>query len=274
MAAGSGGLSLGSGTGSWTMPTGTGTWNGALGASATFAANGAGSVTLRSNGSTGAIMIRNDGNSGTISINANGTGATTSMYADAGMTMNVASGASVIFQNSGSTIAFVSASQLGLTAGINLGMAAGAGALNFGSATGNWTMPTGSGSWTGASNKTLTLTSAGISGNIAISAGGGGLLSLNSTYRVSLLYSSGERLRVDSDLTLRPLVTPPAGGSTSARVLFGDVAGFGIYYGTGAPTVSAAKGSLYLRSDGSTANDRMYVNTDGSTGWAAITTVS
>jgi hypothetical protein len=153
-------------------------------------------------------------------------------------------------------------------------LAAGAGALNFGSATGNWTMPTGSGSWTGASNKTLTLTSSGISGNISISAGGGGLLSLNSTYRVSLLYSSGERLRVDSDLTLRPLVTPPAGGSTAARVLLSDVADFGVYWGTGVPTVSAAKGSLYLRRDGSTTNDRMYVNTDGSTGWTAVTTAA
>jgi hypothetical protein len=64
----------------------------------------------------------------------------------------------------------------------------------------------------------------------------------------------------------------PAGGSATARMLFGTTAGFGIYYGSGAPTVSAAKGSLYLRSDGTTTNDRMYVNTNGSTTWTNVTT--
>jgi hypothetical protein len=64
----------------------------------------------------------------------------------------------------------------------------------------------------------------------------------------------------------------PAGGSTAARLLFGTTAGFGIYYGSGAPSVSAAKGSLYLRSDGSGTTNRMYVNTDGGTTWTAVTT--
>jgi hypothetical protein len=48
----------------------------------------------------------------------------------------------------------------------------------------------------------------------------------------------------------------------------------GIYMGSGAPTVAAAKGSLYLRSDGSGVGDRAYINTNGTTGWAAITTAS
>lgn len=65
----------------------------------------------------------------------------------------------------------------------------------------------------------------------------------------------------------------PAGGSTSARLLFGTTAGFGIYYGSGAPTgLTAAQGSLYLRSDGTTINDRAYINSDGSTTWTALTT--
>lgn len=66
----------------------------------------------------------------------------------------------------------------------------------------------------------------------------------------------------------------PANGSTSARLLFGTTAGFGIYYGSGAPTVSAAKGSLYLRSDGTTTNDRSYINTDAGTTWTALTTAA
>lgn len=69
-------------------------------------------------------------------------------------------------------------------------------------------------------------------------------------------------------------VATPAGGSTSAAILLGTTAAFGIYYGSGAPTVSAAKGSLYLRSDGTTTNDRAYINTDGSTTWTALTTAA
>jgi hypothetical protein len=51
-------------------------------------------------------------------------------------------------------------------------------------------------------------------------------------------------------------------------------AGMGVYFGSGAPTVAAAQGSLYLRSDGSSTSTRAYVNTNGTTGWAAITTAS
>lgn len=74
--------------------------------------------------------------------------------------------------------------------------------------------------------------------------------------------------------TLCAVTATPAGGSTSARLLLGTTAGFGIYYGSGAPTVSAAQGSLYLRSDGSSTSTRMYVNTNGATTWTAVTTAA
>jgi hypothetical protein len=75
------------------------------------------------------------------------------------------------------------------------------------------------------------------------------------------------------NVMVSPATAAPAGGSTAARLLFGTTAGFGVYYGSGAPSVSAAKGSLYLRSDGSGAADRAYINTDGGTTWTAIATV-
>lgn len=92
--------------------------------------------------------------------------------------------------------------------------------------------------------------------------------------RTGLWSGNTERFRINSsgDAVVRPTVATPAAGSTSARLLFGTTAGFGIYYGSGAPTVSAAKGSLYLRSDGTTTNDRMYVNTNGTTTWTNVTT--
>lgn len=63
----------------------------------------------------------------------------------------------------------------------------------------------------------------------------------------------------------------PAGGSNAARILLGTTANFGIYFGSGAPTVSAAAGSIYIRTDNAGANLRLYSNTTGSTTWAAIT---
>jgi hypothetical protein len=47
-----------------------------------------------------------------------------------------------------------------------------------------------------------------------------------------------------------------------------------IYSGTGAPTLSAPQGSLYLRTDGSSTSTRLYVNTTGSTTWTAVTTAA
>ncbi len=66
----------------------------------------------------------------------------------------------------------------------------------------------------------------------------------------------------------------PAGGTTGAGVMVSSASNFGVFFGSGAPTLSAAKGSLYLRSDGSTTNDRAYINTNGSTTWTALTTVA
>jgi len=79
-------------------------------------------------------------------------------------------------------------------------------------------------------------------------------------------------LSVAGVLNAAAATATPAAGSAAARLLLGTTAGFGIYYGSNAPTVSAAQGSLYLRSDGSTAVTRAYINTDGGTTWTALTT--
>ena len=50
--------------------------------------------------------------------------------------------------------------------------------------------------------------------------------------------------------------------------------GLGIYFGSGVPTVSAAQGSLYVRTDGSSTSTRLYVNTNGTTGWTNVTTAA
>jgi hypothetical protein len=73
-------------------------------------------------------------------------------------------------------------------------------------------------------------------------------------------------------LTGRSGTAITAGGQS--LVLGSATAGFGLYLGSGAPTVSAAKGSLYLRSDGSSTSTRLYSNSDGATTWVAVTTAS
>jgi hypothetical protein len=54
------------------------------------------------------------------------------------------------------------------------------------------------------------------------------------------------------------------GGGTSPQICCGS----------STPSLTAAKGSLYLRTDGSGASDRAYINTDGGTTWTAITTAA
>lgn len=64
-----------------------------------------------------------------------------------------------------------------------------------------------------------------------------------------------------------------AGGATSPAIAMGTAA-VGVYFGSGAPTISAPQGSLYLRTDGSSTSTRLYVNTNGTTGWTNVTTAA
>lgn len=66
----------------------------------------------------------------------------------------------------------------------------------------------------------------------------------------------------------------PAGGDGTKPMVKVGTAGVGIFWGSGAPTLSAPQGSLYMRTDGSSTTTRMYVNTNGSTGWTNVTTAT
>lgn len=77
-----------------------------------------------------------------------------------------------------------------------------------------------------------------------------------------------------ANFTIASTTTVAIGGAASTGLLFSSTSAFGIYFGSSAPLISAAKGSLYLRTDGTTTNDRAYINTNGSTAWTALTTAS
>lgn len=66
----------------------------------------------------------------------------------------------------------------------------------------------------------------------------------------------------------------PAGGSANDGFCFSSTNNFGVFFGAGAPTMEAAKGSLYLRSDGSSTSTRIYVNTNGLSGWTNLITAA
>lgn len=70
-------------------------------------------------------------------------------------------------------------------------------------------------------------------------------------------------------------VNVTAGGATTPALLVSSAASkMGVFFGSGAPTISASQGSLYMRTDGSSTSSRLYVNTNGTTGWTAVTTAS
>ena len=75
-------------------------------------------------------------------------------------------------------------------------------------------------------------------------------------------------------MVLMPQLAIPAGGTTATGLRFSSTANLGIFFGSGVPTLSAAQGSLYMRTDGSTTSTRMYINTNGTTGWTAVTTAT
>lgn len=75
------------------------------------------------------------------------------------------------------------------------------------------------------------------------------------------------------DLTGNDIVADSVTGtvtSSGSSMTVGDVQ---ILVGAGAPSMSAAKGSLYLNTTGSSTSTRLYVN-NGTTNWVAVTTAS
>lgn len=66
----------------------------------------------------------------------------------------------------------------------------------------------------------------------------------------------------------------PAGGTAGAGYKFTSTSNLGMFVGSGAPTLAAAQGSIYLRTDGSSTSTRLYVNTDGSTTWTNFTSAA
>lgn len=93
------------------------------------------------------------------------------------------------------------------------------------------------------------------------------------TGAVTVTGTTGAAITATSTVTALSGSALTAGGA-AAFIGTNTAAGMGIYMGSGAPTIAAAKGSLYLRSDGSSTSTRAYINSDGATTWTALTTAA
>lgn len=90
---------------------------------------------------------------------------------------------------------------------------------------------------------------------------GWGQVNLSSTSAVT------GALSILSSAQIMSATAVPAGGTTGAGYKLFATTNLGIFAGSGAPSLLAATGSIYLRTDGNTTTSRMYVNTNGSATW-------
>jgi len=119
-----------------------------------------------------------------------------------------------------------------------------------------------------------------------INASGHFLAGADNTYDIGASGATRPRTGYFGTSVITPLLTStggvtafsgtaiPAGGTAGSGLTVSSTSNFGVFFGSGAPSLAAAKGSLYLRSDGSGTADRCYVNTDGSTTWTNLVTAA
>lgn len=77
-----------------------------------------------------------------------------------------------------------------------------------------------------------------------------------------------------SSLTVTTGPVSLAGITTLGGTLALSSTGPQVLFGAGAPSISAPQGSLYLNTTGNSTSTRAYINTNGTTGWTAITTAT
>lgn len=107
-------------------------------------------------------------------------------------------------------------------------------------------------------------------GSVAVS----GNLSATGTFAVSGSTTLTGNLTSAGQPSFLTATAPPSAGLSSSGIKLSSTTNFGIFFGSGAPTFSAAQGSIYMRSDGSSTSTRLYVNTNGSTTWTTFTSAA
>jgi hypothetical protein len=118
-----------------------------------------------------------------------------------------------------------------------------------------------------AGSNTIT-TSGNITGGNILT---GGLVSATANVTGGNIQTGGQVSATGNALFLSSTAVP-VGGTAGAGIMMSSTTNLGVFFGSGAPTIAAAQGSLYLRTDGTSTSTRLYVNTTGSTTWTNVTT--
>lgn len=86
--------------------------------------------------------------------------------------------------------------------------------------------------------------------------------------------ASGANLQVNGFARFGAGTAITAGGSVNSSIRIGPTgSAVGVFAGSGAPTITATQGSLYMRTDGTTTNNRAYVSQGGGS-WTALITAA
>lgn len=130
-----------------------------------------------------------------------------------------------------------------------------------------------------ASGVAVAAISSGTDENLTVNAKGSGTLTLNGTATGNIVLgaaATGVSLSITGNETLKSGTAAPAtAGAVAAGAPITMYSGaVTIEVTSNAPTHARAKGSLCIATDGSSAVTRLFINTDGSTGWTSITTAT
>lgn len=68
-----------------------------------------------------------------------------------------------------------------------------------------------------------------------------------------------------------PTTALPSAGASTMGIKISSATTLGFFVGSGTPTFAAGTGSLYLNNGAVTATSRLFINTNGTTGWANFT---
>ena len=204
-AAGTGAYNAGSATGDTTFGTGALGYAGASGKAISLVSTAA-AVTLKST-TSGIVTVDSGGQ-----LNLGTSTATTTSVGNSSNTTNInGAGGNVNFKSGGSTIFSLNTAVLSMAANAGITFAAGTGAYNAGSSTGDTTLGTGSVVWNGAANKTAGFTGSGASAIVGMATTNSSMLVYDQVINISAGTSGVHLQSSGTDI----LVTTSTGATVS-----------------------------------------------------------